>query len=100
MLEPVIPLIKGIDIVVHFQQHHEPAVLRKLVALVHKATGEVIKKHPRQLPAGCAAIVDVAFERPVCLEPFCRVKDLGRLLLRSEGRTVASGIVLEIKQAQ
>lgn len=93
------PLIKGADVVAHFQQQKEPAVLRKLVATVHKATGEILHKHPRQLTANSAAIVDVTFERPVCLEPFRRVKDLGRLLLRADGRTVASGIVLEVKDA-
>ena len=99
VFEPAVPLTKGAELVVHYQQHNEPAILRKLIAIVDKGTSEVTKKHPRHLPAKSSAIVDILFDRPVCLEPFSLVKDLGRVMLRHQGHTVATGIVLEVKES-
>ena len=34
--------------------------------------------------------------RPICVETFQDCKELGRLALRSNGKTVAVGIILEV----
>ncbi len=43
-----------------------------------------------------SATIDLQLDVPLCIELYRECKDLGRFLLRTNGRTVAAGIVLEI----
>lgn len=40
-------------------------------------------------------MVEIEFERPVCLEMYKDYKDLGRFMLRQGGHTIAAGLVEE-----
>lgn len=71
--------------------------MSKLVSIVNKSSGEVIKKNPRFLTKNVTAIVEIKIKtRAVCLEAFKDSKELGRFMLRLGGNTVAAGIVLDI----
>ena len=63
-----LPLTKGFKALFHYQQHSEPAVVTKLNALLDKTTGEETKKHPRCLPKNSTAVIELTFDKPVCLE--------------------------------
>eukprot|EP01135_Chromosphaera_perkinsii_P004444 Nk52_evm22s281 gene=Nk52_evmTU22s281 len=91
-----IPLTKGNPVVFHTQCLDEPAIVSKLVSLLNKTTGEVIKDRPRALPSGCTAIVEIKLHRLVCLELYQDNKTLGRFMLRAGSQTVAAGIVTDI----
>lgn len=41
-------------------------------------------------------MIEVACERPICVELFRTSKALGRFALRSRGKTVAAGIITEV----
>lgn len=41
-------------------------------------------------------MVEIEFERPVCLEMYKDYKDLGRFMLRQGGHTIAAGLVEEV----
>ncbi|CAF1787500.1 unnamed protein product [Brassica oleracea var. botrytis] len=56
------------------------------------------KKSPRCLTAKQSAILDVSLQHPVCVETFSESRALGRVFLRSSGRTVAMGRVTRIIQ--
>lgn len=92
------PLIKGQNVMIHYLQTARPASIRRLVSQTSKATGEVIKKKPRALVRNSAGVLDLEFERPLCIELYSACKDLGRMTIRMEGVTVAAGVVLELRK--
>jgi len=73
----------------HFGRLHVPVSIRKLLAIVDERADAVIKKNPRVIKAGQTAKVQIALETPASLE------NGNRIILRSDGNTIASGTVLE-----
>lgn len=90
------PLTQGYPLVFHLKSYNEPCVLKKLIALVNKATGEETKRRPKCLTKGASALVEVAFPRPVCVELYKDMKELGRFMLRCGDKTIAAGMVTSI----
>uniref|UniRef100_A0A182JYR2 Tr-type G domain-containing protein n=1 Tax=Anopheles christyi TaxID=43041 RepID=A0A182JYR2_9DIPT len=91
-----VPITRGYPVLLHHQSLIEPATIRKLKAQLHKGTGEVIKKNPRCLGNNSCAQVEIEFQRPIGMERYADFKDLGRIMLRVEGVTIAAGLVTEI----
>ncbi|CAG5123412.1 unnamed protein product [Candidula unifasciata] len=94
------PITKGFPVVFHYQAINEPAVIKRLLSQLNRATGEVIKKRPRCLVKNTSAIVEIELERSMCLELYTEFKDLGRFMLRSGGHTIAAGLVEELLQTK
>ncbi|XP_039594981.1 HBS1-like protein isoform X2 [Polypterus senegalus] len=93
-----VPITKGFPVLLHFQTVTEPATIRKLVSILHKSTGEVLKKKPKCLTKGQNALIEIQTQRPVALELYKDFKELGRFMLRYVGSTIAAGVVTEIKE--
>lgn len=93
-----IPLTKGFPVLLHYQTVSEPAVIKRLVSVLNKSTGEVTKKKPKLLTKGQNALVELQTQRPVALELYKDFKELGRFMLRYGGSTIAAGVVTEIKE--
>ncbi|CAG8519580.1 14783_t:CDS:10 [Dentiscutata erythropus] len=92
-----IPITRGFPVILHRQSLNEPANIIKLVDIINKNTGEVIKKNPRHLPKSTTATVEIKLSnRPIPLEAFKDNKELGRIMLRKGGETVAAGVVVDI----
>lgn len=91
-----VPITKGFSVVLHHQSLLEPAIISKLVAQLHKSTGEIVKKRPRCLLKNSNALVELQTTRPICMELYRDVKELGRFMLRVGGVTVAAGLVTQI----
>jgi elongation factor 1 alpha-like protein len=96
-----------------------PATISKLVSTLDRASGKVIKRNPRcvlpldgegpltlfrVLTKGMSAEVQVALRpngvsvggsssvvQPIPLEPFAQSKEMGRILIRRGGETIAAG---------
>ncbi|XP_014662609.1 PREDICTED: uncharacterized protein LOC106805498 isoform X2 [Priapulus caudatus] len=90
------PITRGFPVVFHYQMLNETAVIRKLISQLHKSNGEVIKKRPRCLTKQSNALIELAIERPICMELYKDNRDLGRFMLRYSGHTIAAGLVTEI----
>lgn len=90
------PITKGYPVLLHHQSLVESAHIIKLKALLNKSSGEVIKKKPRCLGNNSVAIVDIEMSRPICIERYKDVKELGRVMLRVAGVTVAAGLVTDV----
>ncbi|XP_072558952.1 HBS1-like protein isoform X3 [Paramormyrops kingsleyae] len=93
-----VPITQGFPVLLHYQTVSEPATIRKLVSVLHKSSGEVLKKKPKCLNKGQNAIVEIQTQRPVALELYKDFKELGRFMLRYVGSTIAAGVVTEIKE--
>jgi elongation factor 1 alpha-like protein len=90
------PITIGFPVVLHHQSLIEPATVVKLKAQLHKGTGEVLKKNPRCLGNNSCALVEIEFQRQICMERYADYKDLGRVMLRVAGVTIAAGVVTDI----
>ncbi|XP_068197987.1 HBS1-like protein isoform X3 [Antennarius striatus] len=93
-----VPITQGFPVLLHYQTVSEPATIRKLISVLHKSSGEVLKKKPKFLNKGMNAIVEIQTQRPVSLELYKDYKELGRFMLRYVGSTIAAGVVTEIKE--
>ncbi|KAF5363768.1 hypothetical protein D9756_000765 [Leucocoprinus leucothites] len=99
-----VPITSGASVELFNQSRDVPATTSKLLSLIDRATGEVKKKNPRVLTKNVSAEVEISLRgagssigtKGVPLEPFSVNKDIGRILLRRGGETIAAGIVLEI----
>ncbi|XP_038209149.1 HBS1-like protein [Zerene cesonia] len=91
-----VPITKGYPVLLHHQSLVESAHISKLKALLNKSTGELMKKKPRCLGNNSVALVEIEVCRPICMERYKDVKELGRVMLRVAGVTIAAGLVTEI----
>ncbi|XP_048386834.1 HBS1-like protein isoform X5 [Stegostoma tigrinum] len=93
-----IPITQGLPVLLHYQTLSEPCTIRRLVSVLHKSTGEILKKKPKCLTKGQNALIELQTQRPVPLELYKDFKELGRFMLRYSGSSIAAGVVTEIKE--
>ena len=74
----------------------EPAKIRKLVSQLHKTSGQVVKQRPRALVKNTSAIIQLEFNKPMCVELYREYKEFGRFMLRTSGITVAAGLITQV----
>ncbi|KIJ56595.1 hypothetical protein M422DRAFT_22749 [Sphaerobolus stellatus SS14] len=101
-----VPIISGASVELFHHSHDIPATISKLIAIIDRGTSEVIKEKPRVLTKLSAARIEITLRAsgvgsqsqalPVPLEAFRTNKEMGRILLRRGGETIAAGIVLEL----
>lgn len=91
-----VPVTKGFPVLIHHQSLVESANIVKLKALLSKSTGELVKKKPRCLGNNSVAVVEIEVCRPICVETYKDVKELGRVMLRVAGVTIAAGLITDI----
>jgi len=102
-----VPITAGASVELFHHSRNVPATTTKLISVIDRATGKVLKANPRVLTKGSSAEVQITLRntqlaglpstaRGIPLETFSTNKDMGRILMRRGGETVAAGIVLEI----
>uniref|UniRef100_A0A7G3B0L8 Putative translation elongation factor ef-1 alpha/tu n=1 Tax=Lutzomyia longipalpis TaxID=7200 RepID=A0A7G3B0L8_LUTLO len=91
-----VPITIGFPVLLHHQSSIEPGSIVKLKAQLHKGSGEVIKKNPRCLGNNSCALVEIETVKPICVEKYSDIKELGRIMLRVGGVTIAAGLITEI----
>lgn len=89
-------IILGYPAVVHAHSLAEQGVILKIIALLNKNSGEVFKKRPRCLLKNSNAVVEIETSRPICLELYREIKELGRFMLRVDGVSIAAGVVTKL----
>jgi len=90
------PIVRGHQVVLHYQSACESAVISRLLAELNKSTGEVIKKNPRIIKKNTHALIKINLSRPICVEVYSDIRQLGRVMLRSSGTTIAAGLVTKV----
>ncbi|XP_055708456.1 protein HBS1 isoform X2 [Phlebotomus papatasi] len=91
-----VPITIGFPVLLHHQSSIEPASIVKLKAQLHKGSGEVIKKNPRCLGNNSCALVEIETIKAICVEKYSDIKELGRIMLRVGGVTIAAGLITDI----
>ncbi|VVC31843.1 Translation protein, beta-barrel domain,Translation elongation factor EFTu/EF1A, C- [Cinara cedri] len=90
------PIVRGHQVVLHYQSSSESAVVSRLLAELNKSTGEMIKKNPRIIKKNTHALIKIQLSRPICVEVYSDIRQLGRVMLRSNGTTIAAGLVTKV----
>ncbi|KIY45914.1 hypothetical protein FISHEDRAFT_48274 [Fistulina hepatica ATCC 64428] len=96
----VIPITAGASIELFHHSRDVSAAVSKLLATRDRANGKILKISPRMLSKGMSADVEITIRslsqnappRAIPLETFAVNKDMGRVLLRRNGETVAAGV--------
>ncbi|KAF8631149.1 hypothetical protein AX15_002495 [Amanita polypyramis BW_CC] len=102
-----LPIMTGISVELFHHSHDLPATVSKLLTILDRATGTVIRPNPRFLTKGVSAEVEISLRTAsrsgalssvpaIPLEPFSVNKEMGRILLRRGGETIAAGIVVKL----
>lgn len=81
--------------------HHSSSLsvtLSELIATIDIKTGRVLKARPRVLSRGATAKVRISTGQLFPIDTFANSRDMGRILLRLHGETVAAGIVLDLNK--
>jgi len=86
----------GYSAVMHINCGSEEVVVKALLCLVDKKSGEKSKTRPRYVKQDQVAIMRLECAGVVCMEPFKEFPQMGRFTLRDEGKTVAFGKVLKV----
>lgn len=88
------PILRGAHAELFVHSLRVPCVISKL-NVIHPGSKELEKKNPRLLPRNVSAIVEIKTEQAISVESFNKNKQLGRLALRSNGETIAAGIIID-----
>lgn len=96
VLEITVPMLVGLEFELHIRHAKSSARLVRILSSLDQKTGRALKKAPRLLTARQAALVEVRLDREACVEEFSTLKALARVFLRSQGSTVAVGVVTRV----
>ncbi|KAF7633929.1 Tr-type G domain-containing protein [Meloidogyne graminicola] len=88
------PILRGANAELFVHSLRVPCIISKLKC-IHPGSKELEKKNPRLLPRNVSAIVEIKTEQLISVESFNKNKQLGRLALRSNGETIAAGIIID-----
>ncbi|MEN3054851.1 MAG: elongation factor 1-alpha, partial [Candidatus Methanosuratincola petrocarbonis] len=89
----------GYTPVLHVHTATVATTFLELEKKIDPKTGAVIEEKPTFLKQGDSAIVTFKPTKPLVIEKYNELPPLGRFALRDMGRTVAAGVVLEVKPA-
>jgi len=87
----------GYTPVIHAHTAQVACRFSKLLAKLDRRTGQVIEENPDYIKRGDAALVEFEPTRPMVIEPYKEIPQLGRFAVRDSDYTVAVGVVREVK---
>ncbi|MEM2273591.1 MAG: translation elongation factor EF-1 subunit alpha [Candidatus Bathyarchaeia archaeon] len=86
----------GYTPVMHIHTAQIAVKFAELLKKIDPRTGQTVEEKPAFLKTGDAALVRFEPVRPVCMENYSEIPQLGRFAIRDMGTTIAAGIVKEI----
>lgn len=86
----------GYTPVIHAHTANVPCKFAELVAKIDPRTGQTTEEKPKFLKTGDGGIVRFEPLKPIVLEKFADMPQLGRFAVRDMGSTIAAGVVKEI----
>ncbi|WVQ69848.1 uncharacterized protein L199_008069 [Kwoniella botswanensis] len=94
------PIIIGTSVELFHHSVNLPATISRLVNVLEK--GQVTKKNPRVLQKGMTATIEITLRSTsnnnarIPIETSQQNKEMGRVLIRRNGETIAAGVVTEL----
>ncbi|RLF24216.1 MAG: translation elongation factor EF-1 subunit alpha [Thermoprotei archaeon] len=93
-------IFEGYTPVLHIHTATVPCKFAELLKKLDRRTGVPIEDHPKYLRTGDAAVVRFKPLKPVVVEKYSDFPPLGRFAIRDSGRTIAAGVVIDVKPAE
>ncbi len=90
----------GYTPVLHIHTATAPVTFSELLQKIDPRTGAVAEEKPNYIKQGDAAVVRFKPRRIVVVEKYSEIPQLGRFAIRDSGRTIAAGVVLDVKKAE
>ena len=87
------PILKKQDVMVYV---HSVRVAGRVTRVVSVREGQVNKQRPRMVGKYKIATIEVETEREIPIEKQTNYKTLGRVVIRSEGKTILCGSITEL----
>ena len=87
----------GYTPVLHVHTATAPVRFEALEKKLDPRTGAVVEENPSFIKQGDAAIVRFRPMKPVVIEKYAEIPQLGRFAIRDSGRTIAAGTVIDVK---
>ncbi len=88
----------GYSAVMHIHSAVTEFTVKKLLAEIDKKTGKPSKKHPKFVKPGMHCIARLVTTQKICIEPYKVFPQLGRFMIRDEGKTIAVGTVMKLSE--
>jgi len=90
----------GYTPVLHVHTATSPVRFLEIEKKLDPRTGATIEEKPAYIKQGDVAIVKFKPLKPVVIEKYSDFPPLGRFAMRDSGRTVAAGVVIDLKKAE
>jgi len=90
----------GYTPVLHVHTATVPVTFAELIHKLDPRTGSVQEENPQYIKQGDSAVVRFKPRKPVVVEKFSEIPQLGRFAIRDSGRTIAAGVVIDVKKAE
>ena len=90
----------GYTPVLHIHTATVPVTFAELIHKLDPRTGAVQEEKPQYIKQGDSAVVRFKPRKPVVVEKFSEIPQLGRFAIRDSGRTIAAGVVIDVKKAE
>ena len=90
----------GYTPVLHVHTATVPVRFAALEKKLDPRTGATVEDNPSFIKQGDAAIVRFKPLKPVVVEKYSEIPQLGRFAIRDSGRTIAAGTVIDLKKAE
>jgi len=88
----------GYKAILHIHNAVEEVTLVGLIHTIDRKTGEKSTTRPRFIKQDSVAVARFKTENMICLDTFANFSAMGRFTLRDEGRTIAIGKILAVRQ--
>ena len=86
----------GYTPVLHAHTAQVATTFKELIAKIDPRSGQIVEEKPKSLKTGDSALVRLVPLRPLCIEPYSVIPQLGRFAIRDMGTTIGAGIVKEV----
>jgi len=90
----------GYTPVLHAHTASIAARITEIIGKLDPRTGQIVEKNPQFLKVGDSALVKFKPIKPMVLEKFSEIPQLGRFAMRDMGKTVGIGVVVDLKPAK
>jgi elongation factor 1-alpha len=86
----------GYTPVLHAHTAQVATTFKEILAKIDPRSGQVVEEKPKSIKTGDSALVRLAPLRPLVIEPYSQIPQLGRFAIRDMGTTIGAGIVKEV----
>lgn len=90
-------IVAGYTPVFHCHTAQTACRITEITQKLDPKTGEVTEEHPDFIKSGDAAVIKAKPTRPMVIEKYKEIPQLGRFAIRDMGQTIAAGMVIDVK---